>query len=396
LFAVSLVEELARELEAIEERGLRRRLRSVDSAQAAEVIVDGRTVVNFSSNNYLGLANHPALRQAAIEAIVEEGVGAGAARLIVGNLRAHRRLETALATFHQTEAALLFPSGYQANVGVLAAVAGPEDVIFSDELNHASIIDGCRLSRAQVVVYRHCDMDDLGLNLARHSGRRRFIITDSVFSMDGDLAPLRQLRQLADENRAYLVVDEAHATGVVGPNGRGRMADLGLRSDIHMATLGKALGAAGAYVTGPRILVDHLLHRARSFVFTTGSPPAIAAAAVRALEIISSDEGAALRSALQARIERLAIGLNGRGLLVPGAGQSPIFPILIGDERRALAVTEALLARGIFAQAIRPPTVPRGTSRLRIALVATHTEMHVDSLLDALDATLGAVPRSPR
>jgi 8-amino-7-oxononanoate synthase len=301
LFAVSLVEELSRELEAIDERGHRRRLRSVDSAQAAEVVVDGRTVVNFSSNNYLGLANHPALRQAAIEAIVEEGVGAGSARLIVGNLRAHRRLEAALAEFHQTEAAILFPSGYQANVGVLAAVAGPEDVIFSDELNHASIIDGCRLSRARVVVYRHGDTDDLGLQLARHGGRRRFVITDSVFSMDGDLAPLGPIRRLADENRAYLIVDEAHATGVLGPNGRGRMADLGLPSDIHVATLGKALGAAGAYVTGPRIVIDHLLHRARSFVFTTGSPPAIAAAAMRALEIISSVEGAGILRDLQAQ-----------------------------------------------------------------------------------------------
>ena len=385
---MSLVDILARELATLDERGLRRRLRGVESAQAAEIVLDGRRVINFSSNNYLGLADHSALRQAATEAVAHEGVGAGAARLIVGNLPAHRMLESLLAEFHRAEAALLFPSGYQANVGVLAALAGPEDVIFSDELNHASIIDGCRLARARVVVYRHTDTADLERLLATQAGRRRFITTDTVFSMDGDLAPLVRLRELADHHDVHLMVDEAHATGVLGPAGRGRMAELGLRADVHMATLGKAVGTAGAYVTGPRILIDYLIHRARSFVFTTGTPPAIAAASARAIQLIASDEGTALRTTLEARIRSFASGLRGLGLLAAGAGQTPIFPILIGDELRALAVTDALLDHGIYAQAIRPPTVPRGTSRLRIALMATHTQAHLDSLLAALDASM--------
>jgi 8-amino-7-oxononanoate synthase len=385
---VSLVDSLARELAALDGMGLRRRLREVGSQQGPEVVLDGRRVVNFSSNNYLGLADHPALRQAARESIEREGVGAGAARLIVGNLPAHRELEAALARFHDTEAALLFPSGYQANIGVLAALAGPEDVIFSDALNHASIIDGCRLSRAHVVVFRHADAGDLERLLAAQPGRRRFIVTDTLFSMDGDFAPLAALHAVAQRHGAHLVIDEAHATGVIGPGGRGLAAELGLRVDVHIATLGKAIGTAGAYVTGPKVLIEHLLHRARSFVFTTGSPPAIAAAATRAIELIGSDEGAALRRTLHARIQSFASALAHLGLLNPGAGGSPIFPIFIGDERRALAVTDALLARGLYAQAIRPPTVPRGTSRLRVALMATHTDAHVDALVTALDSCI--------
>jgi len=395
---VSLLELLERELAAIHERGHRRQLRSVESPQGAEVTLDGRRVVNFSANNYLGLADHPALHAAAVQALATEGVGAGAARLIVGNLPAHRRLEAALASFHGAEAALLFPSGYQANLGVLAALAGPEDVVFSDALNHASIIDGCRLSRARVVVYNHCDVDDLEKRLAEAEGRRRFVVTDTIFSMDGDLAPLASLRQVASRHGAFLVVDEAHATGICGPQGQGRAAELALPVDVHMATLGKALGVAGAYVTGPRTLIDYLVNRARSFVFTTGTPPALAAAAARAVELVASSEGDALRTELRGHIESLAAGLATRGLLVPGTGHTPIFPLIVGEETRALAATEFLLGRGIFVQAIRPPTVPRGTSRLRVALMATHIRQHLDALLSSIDAAVSAdlLPRLPR
>lgn len=383
--AAVLDEMLARELAAWDARGLRRRMRSVETAQGAVVRVEGVEAINFSSNNYLGLAAHPALVEAAHTALEEEGVGAGAARLIVGNLPAHRRLETAVARFHGGEAALLFPSGYQANVGTIAALAGPEDAVFSDALNHASVIDGCRLSRARTCVYRHRDVGHLAELLAANPARRRFIVTDTVFSMDGDLAPLAELRRLADVHAAYLVIDEAHATGVLGRQGRGLADAEGVRADVHVATLGKALGAAGAYVVGSRVLVDFLLHRARSFVFTTAAPPSIAAAACAALDVCLSAEGAALRVSLADNVERFRMGLDRLGLLARGAGKTPIFPVVLGDERRTLEATQMLLARGVFAQAIRPPTVPQGTSRLRFAVMATHSPEHIDRALDALD-----------
>jgi 8-amino-7-oxononanoate synthase len=395
---VSLTDALARELIALDERGLRRELRTLETPQGAVITIDGQRAINFSANNYLGLANDPALRSAATRALVDEGVGAGAARLIVGNLPAHRKLEADLAAFHGAAAALLFSSGYQANLGILPALANAEDALFSDELNHASIIDGCRLARARVHVYPHADMPALDRLLCQHPARRRFIVTDSVFSMDGDHAPLAALRRLADQHGAYLVVDEAHATGVMGPHGRGLAAELGVRLDVHMATLSKAFGTFGAYATGPQVLIDHLLQRARSFVFTTGLPPSVVAAATEALHIVASAAGDELRGQLQRRITAFSAGLAARRLLARGAGHSPIFPILIGEERRALDATHALLAQGIFAQAIRPPTVPRGTARLRFALMATHTAEHIEQALAAIDQALesGLIPRTPR
>jgi 8-amino-7-oxononanoate synthase len=387
---VSLSSILERELGLLTAQGLRRSLRSVDSPQGATLHLDGRDVINFSSNNYLGLADHPALRSAATEAIAREGLGAGAARLIAGNLHSHRQLEAELARFHRAEAALLFPSGYQANLGVLAALAGPEDVLFSDALNHASLIDGCRLSRARIVVYPHGSIADLRLALEGNPGRRRFIVTDSVFSMDGDLARLVELRRLADQHNAFLVVDEAHATGVLGPEGRGLAAALKVRVDVHLATLGKGLGTAGAYVTGDRPLVDYLLHKARSFVFTTAQPPAIAAAASAAVNLVASPEGERLRAQLATHVTWFAEALSERGLRQPGSGHSPIFPVVVGEPDRALAASDFLWQRGLFVQAIRPPTVPRGTSRLRVALMATHTSEHLRALVDGLDAARAA------
>jgi 8-amino-7-oxononanoate synthase len=378
---------LAEELREIDARGLRRRLRDVGPAQRATLVVDGIECINFSSNNYLGLADHPALIAAATEALHAQGAGAGAARLIVGNLPAHRRLERRLAAFLETESALLFNSGYQANVGIVAALAGPDDAVFSDALNHASLIDGCRLSRAAVHVYRHLDLDHLDAQLTATRARRRFVVTDTVFSMDGDLAPLRPLRALADRHGAFLVLDEAHATGVFGPGGRGLAAREGVRADVHIATLGKALGTAGAFVAGSRTLVDFLLHRARSFVFTTAPPPSIAAGAAAAVDICLSAEGDARRATLAAHTHHFRDGLAALGLLARGAGASAIFPVLVGDERRALEATRRLLAAGIYAQAIRTPTVAPGAARLRFALMATHTRAHLDDALAAL-ATL--------
>jgi 8-amino-7-oxononanoate synthase len=393
----SLTELLAQDLAAIEARQLRRHLRTVSTAQGPLITLDGRTVINLSSNNYLALADHPALVRAAAEALEAFGVGAGAARLIAGNQPPHLRLEAALASFHQREAALLFNSGYQANVGVLSALAGPDDVLFSDQLNHASIIDGCRLARAQIRVYSHADPADLERALIGSPGRRRFIVTDTLFSMDGDLAPLAELRRLADRHGAFLVVDEAHATGVLGPDGRGLADAIGVRADVHIATLGKALGAFGAYVTGDRALIDYLLHRARSFVFTTALPASVAAAAHAALAIAAGPEGSQRRARLEALIARLAAGLRERKLLVAGAGVTPIFPILAGNDGRALAATAALLEHGLYAQAIRPPTVPAGTARLRLALTAGHEPAHVDQTLAALDDLVarGLIERLP-
>lgn len=375
---------LVDELRRLESRGLRRRLRPIEGSQRAIVDVDGRAAVNFSSNNYLGLASAPALLDAARRALDEAGFGAGASRLIVGNLAPHRRLEQALAGFHDTQAALLFNSGYQANVGVLSALAGPEDVLFSDELNHASVIDGCRLSRARVEVYRHRDVEDLGRRLERTSGRRRFIVTDTVFSMDGDLAPLGELRALADQHEAVLVIDEAHATGVVGPAGRGLAAAIGVRAEVHVGTLSKALGAFGAYVAGSVALIDYLANRARSFVFSTALPPSVAAAAAAALGLARSAEGDHLRERLSERAAQFARGLG----LGPRAYDIPIFPIVLGDERATMAASDRLLAEGIYVQGIRPPTVPAGTSRLRFTIMATHTAEQIDHALAALARAL--------
>ncbi|HET6613750.1 MAG TPA: 8-amino-7-oxononanoate synthase [Kofleriaceae bacterium] len=387
------------ELADLEATGLRRSLRRLSGPQGAHIIIDGREVVCFSSNDYLGLAGHPRLQEAARAALATTGTGAGASRLIAGNLELHEDLEAALARFHQRPASLLFNSGYHANVGTLAALAGPDDVIFSDALNHASIVDGCRLSRAAVRVYPHADVDALGVAMAEaRSARRRLIVTDGVFSMDGDVAPLAELATLARAEGALLYVDEAHAVGVLGPGGRGAAAAAGCTADIHMGTLGKAMGSFGAYVAGSESLREYLLNRARTFVFTTALPPAVVAASREAVALCGDSDGAALRSTLLARIGQLTEALAELDLLAPGAGHSAVFPILVGDERQTMAVCARLLDAGLYAQGIRPPTVPRGTSRLRLALSAGHTADHilrlVTALADLADAEL--IPRQSR
>jgi 8-amino-7-oxononanoate synthase len=379
------------ELEALAAKGLRRTLEPLGSPQGPVVEVDGRSLVNLCSNDYLGLAAHPAVRAAAAAAADREGAGSGAARLVAGDLPVHRALETRLAAWKGREAALLFGAGYLANAGVPGALVGRHDAIFSDALNHASIVDGALLSRAELVRYRHCDADELSALLGRSRARRKLVVTDAVFSMDGDAAPLRELAEACDRHGAMLYVDEAHSAGVLGPGGAGLAAALGVsdRVDVHMGTLGKALGAFGAYVAGERRLVDLLVSRARTFVFTTALPPAACGAALAALEVVAAEPER--RARLQELGARMKAGLTALGFDVARV-VAPIFPVVLGTEARALAAARALRARGFFVRAIRPPTVPRGTSRLRVALSAAHDSAQVDGFLAALAEVLPGLP----
>ncbi len=363
--------ELAECLGELESAGLRRRIRVIDGPQAGRVLLDGKPVLLLCSNNYLGLADHPRLRRAAADAATSLGTGSGASRLISGSMSIHSELEARLAEFKGTEAALLFGSGYLANTGTIAALAGRGEVILSDELNHASIIDGCRLSRAKPFVYRHRDTEHLEWGLRRAGGRASLIVTDGVFSMDGDLAPLPELAILARRHRCRLLVDEAHATGCVGPGGRGSVAAAGLGGevDVVVGTLGKALGGYGAYVCGSRELTDYLVNSARPFIFSTSLPPAVVAAASAAVELLIEHSDRVER--LQANAAALREGLRDEGL-DPVGSRTQIIPIVIGGAKETMALTEALLSEGIFAQAIRPPTVPEGTCRLRLTAIATH------------------------
>lgn len=377
---------LTAKLAEVEHSGLSRRLRLVSGAQDGAVTLDGREVLLLSSNNYLGLANHPALKRAAQEAIEHYGCGAGASRLISGNMALHQELEQRLARFKKTEAALVFPSGYHANIGIISALMGPGDTILSDALNHASIIDGCRLSHAQVQVFRHGDMTHLAQLLAAcpRSGQR-LIVTDSVFSMDGDIAPLVDIVTLARRHHAWVMVDEAHATGVFGSRGAGVVEELGLENEveIQMGTLSKALGGFGAYVAGSRELIEWLINRARSFIYTTGVPPAVTASALAALDIVAQEPER--RQRLWDNVAFLRQGLETLGYTL-GLTRSPILPVLIGEAHHTMALAEALLQRGVFAHGIRPPTVPEGTSRLRVTPMATHSRKQLMQALDAFAA----------
>ncbi len=375
--------ELRSALQELERKSLRRVLRVVESAQDTTVSIGGRRFLMLSSNNYLGLASHPAVKEVASRALAEYGSGTGASRLIAGNLAPLTRLEKHIADFKGTEAALVFGSGYLANIGVLGALAGPGDAVLSDELNHASLIDGCRLSRARVAVYRHRDTGHLRALLDEsRDARRRLIVTDSVFSMDGDLAPLAQIVELARQYRAAVVVDEAHGVGVIGPCGRGLAASLGLTQeiDVHIGTLSKALGAYGAYVAGSSILIDYLVNRARSFIYSTGLPPAVAAAADAALGVLESEPWMVERLHDNARY--LRTGLERLGFRI-GETESPILPVMIGESDAALRLAQSLLSRGVYVIAIRPPTVPSGTARLRVTPTAAHSRRELDEALSA-------------
>ncbi len=388
--------ELRRRLDEIRAQGLYRELRRVDSAQSPCITLDGHSLLNFSSNDYLGLANHPALKEVSIKAVEQFGSGSGASRLICGSLAPHHELESALAGFKQTESALSFSSGYVTAIGALCALAGREDVVILDKLVHASIVDAARLSGSKLRVFAHNDLDELEDILrwfrdrpAAETARqpRAIIVTESVFSMDGDLAPLREIVALKDQYGAWLMVDEAHATGLFGPDRRGLADELSVsnRIEIQMGTLGKALGSAGGYICGPRELTDYFVNRARSFIFSTAPVPAAAAAARAAVQLVQSDEGSARRDQLWSRVNQLKTGLAPLGWDLSRIN-SAIIPLVIGSESAAMEASAALRKAGIFVPAVRYPTVARGQARLRLTLTAAHTVEDVDTLLAALSA----------
>jgi glycine C-acetyltransferase/8-amino-7-oxononanoate synthase len=363
--------DVAARLEELRERGLYRRLRLIEGPQGPRVLLSGREVLLLCSNDYLGLAADQRVREAAAEAALRWGAGAGASRLISGNMQPHRELETRLAAFKGFERALLFGSGYLANMGTIAALAGPGEIVFSDELNHASIIDGCRLARAETVVYRHNDTEHLESLLRDRAGTPALIVTDGVFSMDGDVAPLPELFELARRYGARLMVDEAHATGAIGPGGRGAVAAAGLSGevDVVVGTLGKALGSYGAYVCASTETVDYLVNRARPFIFSTAPPPPAVGAARAALGVLEAEPERVERLAANARALREALSAEG---LIAGGSTTQIVPIMVGEAEPTMDLCERALERGVFAQGIRPPTVPEGSSRLRFTVMATH------------------------
>ncbi len=371
------------EITALEDAGLSRHLRTVMGAPTGTINLDGRDVVLLGSNNYLGLSTHPQVIAAAVEVTQTFGTGASGSRLISGNSELYTTLETNLAEAKNTEAALVFSSGYTANTGVIPILAGEGDLILSDALNHASIIDGCRLSRATKKVYRHCDVEHLkDLLSASTRFRRRLIVTDGVFSMDGDIAPLPDIYDLATEYDAMLLVDDAHGFGVLGRDGSGTVAHFGLenRDIIQMGTLSKAIGALGGYIAGSRALVELLINKARGFIFTTGLPPATLAAANAALSVMRSSPDLRQRLFLHARTLKTALIDLGYTLL---ASDTQILPVVLGNPQRATSIADALLAEGVFAPAIRPPAVPPDTSRLRLTVMATHTEAEIQQAIDA-------------
>jgi 8-amino-7-oxononanoate synthase len=373
--------EIEQRLEELERLGLDRRLRLVSGPQGPTVLIDGKPVLLLCSNNYLGLADHPRVREAAADAAMRWGVGAGASRLVSGTMTVHRRLEERLANFEGSEACVLFGSGYLANIGVIGALAGSGDTVFSDELNHASIVDGCRLSRAEVVVYRHRDVEHLDWSMRRHGrgngAARRLIVTDSVFSMDGDIAPLEAIAELADVHGARVVVDEAHATGNVGPGGRGAVADAGLAGeiDVVVGTLGKALGSYGAYACASAEIVRYLINTARPLIYSTAPSPPAVAGALAALALLRERPHRVQRLRSNARVLRRALAAEG----FPVADvEMHIVPLIVGEEYTAMRLCQEALERGVFAQAIRPPTVAAGSSRLRLTAMASHTASELE------------------
>ena len=371
------------ELSHLKQDNLLRTLVRISSGQGPRVTVNGNEVILLCSNNYLGIAEHHSLRLAAMTAMERYGFGSGASRLVSGNMDLHEELERRIAAFKGTASAILFNSGHAANTGVIPAICGEGDIILSDSLNHASIIDGCRLSRARTLVYRHCDSAHLeSLLKGQALARRKLIVTDGVFSMDGDIAPLADLAVLAERYNAILMVDDAHGTGVLGEGGRGTAAHFGLANRVHiqMGTFGKALGSFGAYVAGENDIIRHLQNAARSFVFSTALPPAVCAASIAALDVLEREPWR--RKQLGENRERLVHGLAGLGIST-GNSRTPIIPVIATDTPSSLKASQGLLERGIFAPAIRPPSVPEGSSRIRATVMATHSCADIDSAIEA-------------
>ena len=393
-----MFEPFEQELAELQAQELRRDWKRVEAVQGGRVLIEGRWRIHLASNNYLGLAQHPRVIGAAREALEQFGAGAGSARLLAGTFTVHEQLEQKLAAFKQTEAALLFPTGYMANLGIVSTLMGPGDLILSDHLNHASLIDACRLSRAAFRVYPHRDLGRLESALKHRAGkfRRILIVTEGLFSMDGDIAPLPPILELARRYRAWLLIDDAHATGVLGPRGRGTLEHFGLSARqgeqecgiLQMGTLSKALGSLGGYLAGPRVVIEFLKNKSRPFIYTTALPPACAAAALEALRVI--EEEPQWHSRLWANVQRWVDGLKRLGLDLV-SGESPIVPIRIsarggsasggGSNRATMEAAQVLFEAGIYAPGIRPPTVPAGSARIRTSLTALHTEGDLEEAL---------------
>jgi len=379
---------LSTELETLKQQGLYRHLRVLETEQRAHATYDHRSVVNLSSNNYLGLTTHPKLRQAAMDAIRKYGAGTGSVRPIAGTMDIHLELERKLAAFKQTEAVVVFQSGFTANAGTVASILTDRDVVISDELNHASIVDGCRLSRATIKVFPHKDVD-AARRVVRDlpASQRKLLITDGVFSMDGDLGPLPDLCAVAEESGCIMMVDDAHASGVFGRNGRGTIDHFQVhgRVDIQVGTLSKAMGALGGYIAGTRALVEFLYHRARPFLFSTSHPPAVAAACIAAVDVLLEEPEIIER--LWANTHFFKSGLQALGFNT-GVSESPITPVIVGDAALAMKLSDQLFDAGVFAQGIGFPTVARGKARVRTIVTATHTRDELQFALDAF-ATVG-------
>lgn len=378
------LKEIEDDLILLKDLGLLRGLRRVDSDQSARITIDGRELVSLCSNNYLGLANHQTLKDASIAAIRDYGNSAAASRLVSGNMAIHERLESVTAEFKGTETALIFNTGYMANAGTLQALADEHDALFSDALNHASIIDGCRLSRAKVFVYHHRDVEHLRSLLSRAADaghRRKIIITDSVFSMDGDIAPLPDIARVAEEHNALLIVDDAHATGVLGKSGKGSVDFFGLAHEdiIQMGTYSKALGSFGAYIAGPAEIRDYLVNKARAFIYTTALPPSVIAASIAAIHILQKGPDDLLNRLWQ-NTRLFSEGLKRLGFNTLKS-ETPIIPILTGDIQKTIHFSESLFESGIYAVPIRPPTVPEGSCRIRTTVTAAHTESDIEFCL---------------
>ncbi len=383
--------ELDLRLQEIHQQDLYRKLRKVNSPQSPELEVDGKTVLNFSSNDYLGLANHQALKAAAIQAVEKWGAGAGASRLICGSLAPHHELEQTLATFKGTEAALTFATGYAAAMGAICSLVGKEDILVIDKLVHACIIDAAKLSGAKLRVFGHNDPNDLEEILKWASSKSRttqgasrtLVVTESAFSMDGDHAPLREIVELKEKYGAWLMVDEAHGTGLYGPRRRGLAEEFGVgeRIEIQMGTLGKALGASGGYICGSRKLIDYLINRARTFIFSTAPVPAATAAATAGIRLVQSLEGEARRNRLWERVSELNVKFKKRN----ANKLSAIIPLMVGDEAKAMAITTALLNENVFVPAVRYPSVARGEARLRLTVSAAHSPEQIQKVVGALN-----------
>ena len=372
------------ELNKIKKTGLYRELKVIGNAQESHIEIEGKTFLSFCSNNYLGLANNPSVVKAVKDAVEEYGWGAGASRLVSGNMTLHETLENVISRFKGKDTALVFPTGYMANLGAISSLVSKGDLVICDKLNHASIIDGCRLSGADFRVYAHCDMEKLE-NILRKSSRynRKLIVTDSVFSMDGDLAPLPDIVRIAGKYKAMVMVDEAHGTGVFGRNGRGVVEHFNLNNeiDIIMGTLSKAIGSLGGYVTGDNDLINYLRNKARSFMYTTALPPAVCAASIAAINLIKRDPS--IRESLWHNVRFINDNLKLLNFNLISS-ESPIIPILVGDAQKAVDMSKSLYERGILIPAIRPPTVPVNSSRLRMTVMSTHTKEDLEILLEVL------------